>query len=106
MRLIDADELMKHVWRDKLDSRELIAKMVDNAPTVEEIPTKIPIGIFEKLVSQEPKTRYCKDCKWWKDSDGAFRRGIGAESRCPINREEVYEGNGFCYMFEPQESEE
>ena len=34
MRLIDADELMEHVWRDKLDSRELIAKMVDNAPTV------------------------------------------------------------------------
>jgi len=33
MRLIDADELMEHVWRDKLDSRELIAKMVENAPT-------------------------------------------------------------------------
>ena len=34
MRLIDADELMEHVFRDKLDSRELIAKMVENAPTV------------------------------------------------------------------------
>ena len=34
MRLIDADELMEHVYRDKLDSRELIAKMVENAPTV------------------------------------------------------------------------
>ena len=34
MRLIDADELMEHVWRDKLDSRESIAKMVDNAPTI------------------------------------------------------------------------
>lgn len=34
MRLIDADELMEHVWRDKLDSRELIAKMIDDALTI------------------------------------------------------------------------
>ena len=54
MRLIDADELMEHAWRDKLDSRELIAKMIKQAPTVKEIPTKIPIDIFEKLASQEP----------------------------------------------------
>jgi hypothetical protein len=56
-------------------------------------------------VIPKPKTGYCKDCKWWKDSDGAFRRGIGAESQCPMNRIEVFEGNGYCYMFEPQESE-
>lgn len=53
MRLIDADELMEHVWRDKLNSRELIAKMVENAPTIKEIPTKIPIDIFEQLISQK-----------------------------------------------------
>ncbi len=34
MRLIDADELMEHVYRDKLDSRESIAYMVKNAPSV------------------------------------------------------------------------
>lgn len=34
MRLIDADTLMEHVYRDRLDSRELIADMVKNAPTV------------------------------------------------------------------------
>ncbi len=34
MRTIDADELMEHVWRDRLDSRERIADMVTNAPTV------------------------------------------------------------------------
>lgn len=59
-----------------------------------------------KGIVQEPKTGRCKDCKWWKDSDGVFRRGIGAESQCPMNRIEVYEGNGYCYMFEQQESEE
>ena len=51
------------------------------------------------------KIGLCKDCKWWKDSDGVFRRGVRAESKCPIGRREVYEGNGYCYMFEPQESE-
>lgn len=37
MRLIDADVLMEHVYRDKLDSRELIAAMVLSAPTVCEV---------------------------------------------------------------------
>jgi len=50
MRLVDADELMEHVWRDRLDSRELIAHMIETAPTVKEIPTKIPIEIFERLL--------------------------------------------------------
>ena len=53
--------------------------------------------------SQEPKAGHCKDCKWWRDSDGLYRRGSHAESQCPINRREVFEGNGYCYMFEPQE---
>lgn len=36
VRMIDADELMEHVYRDRLDSRELIAKMIQNAPTVKQ----------------------------------------------------------------------
>ena len=52
-----------------------------------------------KALEQEPR---CKDCKWWKDSDGEYRRGCGAESHCPINRREVFEGNGYCYMFSPK----
>ena len=31
---------------------------------------------------------------------------MNAESNCPINRSEVFKGNGYCYMFEPKESEE
>jgi hypothetical protein len=54
----------------------------------------------------EPKTGRCKDCKWWKDSDGLYRRGGYAESQCPINRREVFEGEGYYYMFEPQESDD
>lgn len=33
-RCIDADELLEHAWRDRLDSRELIAGMINSAPTV------------------------------------------------------------------------
>lgn len=33
MRLIDAAELMEHVYRDRLDSRERIAEMIADAPT-------------------------------------------------------------------------
>ena len=56
MRLIDADGLIERAWRDKLDSRELIVEMINTAPTVKEIPTKIPIDIFEKLISLSKKT--------------------------------------------------
>ena len=42
----------------------------------------------------------CKDCKWWKDTDGKYRRGCSAESKCPINSKKVYEGEGYCYRFE------
>lgn len=48
------------------------------------------------------KTGRCKDCKWWKDSDGVYRRGIRAESRCPINTVSVANGVGYCYMFKPK----
>lgn len=57
---------------------------------------------LSSVTPQEPR---CRDCKWWKDSDGEYRRGCGAESICPINRKEVFEGNGYCFLFEAQESE-
>ena len=34
MRLIDADELLEHVWRERLDSRERIARLVETRPTI------------------------------------------------------------------------
>ena len=60
---------------------------------------------IRELPSVTPQEPRCKECKWWKDSDGEYRRGCGAGSRCPINRREVFEGNGYCYLFEPQDSE-
>ena len=34
MRLIDADELMEHAARERLDTRELILEMIERAPTL------------------------------------------------------------------------
>lgn len=65
--------------------------------------SKSQIDSLPSVTPQEPR---CKDCKWWKDSDGKYRRGCGAESPCPINTHTVCCGEGYCYMFEPQESEE
>lgn len=58
-------------------------------------------------IVREYKELRCMECKWWKDSDGKYRRGVGAESQCPINSHKVYSGAGYCYMFSPKsESEE
>ena len=65
---------------------------------------KVPV--LYKAVNEGTPFGRCKNCKWWKDSDGAYRRGCRAESQCPINRREVFEGNGYCYLYEPLESEE
>lgn len=47
----------------------------------------------------------CEDCKHQKDSDGVYRRGLGAESKCPLNIKEVYEGNFYCKGFERREKQ-
>ena len=86
-----------------LISRDAVIEIVEREQNKGDALSEI-----EKLSSvnpQESKTGHCKDCKWWKDSDGAFRRGIGAESQCPMNRIEVFEGDGYCYMFEPQDKD-
>ena len=45
-----------------------------------------------------PEIIFCHECKHWKDSDGVYRRGISAESKCPVNSRQVYEGTFFCGM--------
>jgi len=47
MRLIDGDELIEHVWRDRVDSRERIANLVESMPTIKAVPAAgvIPYSI-------------------------------------------------------------
>lgn len=61
------------------------------------------VGAIKSLPPAQPEIIRCKDCKHWKDSDGVFRRGIGAESRCPLNLHQVYEGTFFCGLGERRE---
>lgn len=58
---------------------------------------------IRELPTIQPEIVRCKDCKHWKDSDGVFRRGTGAESKCPLNLHQVYEGTFFCGLAERRE---
>ena len=55
---------------------------------------------IEKLPAAQPEIIRCKECKYWKDSDGVYRRGFDAESKCPLNLKKVYEGTFYCGMAE------
>ena len=95
-----------------MTEEEAVAILISQRDEDPFIPTEYRIQIHEaldmgiKALKQKPKIGYCKDCRWWKDSDGVYRRDLFAESQCPMNRKEVYEGRGYCYMFKPRESEE
>lgn len=92
--VVSRQAVLDSFWKLDIELRpcaiDAIVNMINNLPSV----------------APKEKTGRCKDCKWWKDNDGVYRRGIGAESKCPINCKKVYEGNGYCFMFEPQESED
>lgn len=51
---------------------------------------------IEKLPYAQPEIIRCKDCKHWRDSDGVYRRGAAAESKCTLNTKEVYDGIFYC----------
>ena len=55
------------------------------------------------LPSAQSEIIRCKDCKYWKDSDGVYRRGLDSESKCPLNLKEVCEGTFYCGMAERRE---
>lgn len=59
--------------------------------------------VLRSLPSAQPDIIHCKYCKHWKDSDGVYRRGLDAESKCPLNMKEVYEGTFFCGMAKRRE---
>jgi hypothetical protein len=73
---------------------------------VSTIPESICKDIIADLLKElkerrkAPETIFCHECKHWKDSDGVYRRGISAESKCPVNSRQVYEGIFFCGMAE------
>ena len=96
MRLIDADaalEAIRTLQTYKLFSGDDMI-LIDKA----QVQTELMM-----LPSAQPEIIRCKDCKYWKDSDGVYRRGFDAESKCPLNLKEVYEGTFYCGMAERRE---
>ena len=49
MRAIDADELLELVWRERLDSRERIAELVESRPTLD--TKNLVMKEIDKIVS-------------------------------------------------------
>lgn len=57
MRLIDADELLEHVWRERLDSRERIEHLVVSRPTITPEPKR------GRWIKHEDRAGwYCSEC--------------------------------------------
>ena len=87
-----------------------ILKLFGEQPLENDIATDLIYLVKDSDIVELPPVTpthgTCKDCKHWKDSDGVYRRGVGAESKCPINIKEVYEGNFYCADFEKRGSEE
>ena len=65
----------------------------------------VSVSELENLPSAQPEIIRCKECKYWKDSDGVYRRGFDAESKCPLNLKKVYEGTFYCGMAERRTDE-
>lgn len=86
MRAIDADALLEHVWRDRLDSRERIADLVKSMPTIRPERKKgrwIPqdlnkhFGMASTAVYYYPKCSVCgrsADCTNFCPNCGADMR--------------------------------
>ena len=64
MRLIDGDELIEHVWRDRLDSRERIANLVESMPTIKETEGVWIVGKFTEDDRRYNDRSYkCNQCQ-------------------------------------------
>ena len=76
MRTIDADELLEHVYRDKLDTREAIAEMVNRAHTVYEggliwlHPKYIPLTSAQKDLFLCYREGWALCVGYWRTGEG------------------------------------
>jgi hypothetical protein len=82
MRLIDADELIEHVWRDRVDSRERIANLVESMPTIKTIPaTGIApmVHAYWRDTGSGQECSACKEIQYGYDTGRYFCANCGAK---------------------------
>lgn len=101
IKALEQEPTTKNVLEVDCISRQEVLRLLVNSIGKSNTYIQTAVLRMPSVTPQEPK---CKDCKWWKDNNGEYRRGINAESQCPINCKEVYEGNGYCFLYEPQEA--
>jgi len=103
MRLIDADELIEHVWRDRLDSRERIADLVKSMPSAEpqyteqDMRDQFNAGYACGMEAAQPDSKYeyhydHTDCIWYRPE---------ARNRCPTTCAQYRDGwnDAMNYIF-------
>ncbi len=71
MRLIDAYDLLDHAGRDKLDSRDLIIQMINDAPTIN--PKDVIEEKYKKTLQKKKEECMPRDF----DSDWWYNRKVG-----------------------------
>lgn len=49
-KYIEANELIEHVWRDRLDSRERIANLVERMPSEDVVSREAVIDLIHKTI--------------------------------------------------------
>jgi hypothetical protein len=104
---VERERLLK-IYEDRFFELQKLKHLKENKGAEDrQLGVNYCINILREMPTVTPRQKMgrCKDCRRWKDSDGGYRRGVGAESQCPINCREVYEGNGYCFMYAPQERE-
>ena len=69
MRLIDADELMEWIWRERLDTRERIASLVERMPTID--PVKHGEWVYKGVRGRFPVCE-CSVCGNAENADWAI----------------------------------
>ena len=95
MRPINADELLEHVWREKLDSRELIAKTIEDIPTIFKgdltwiHPKYIPLTSAQNDLFLSYQTGRALQVVYWRTGYG-WRR---IDNNDPVNPELVAQIN-------------
>ena len=107
MKCIPKEDLIKLL---QCDDRSLISEITIKSMFelyADEYYINRDIGDYELSVENpvrklalNPGLCTCKDCKHWLDSDGVYRRGIDAESKCPVNNSRVFEGTFYCKDFD------
>lgn len=88
MRLIDADELIEHAYRDKLDSRELIANMIITAPTINPSIKKGNWYATQSIYQPYTDIFWCSECNESSEDNYNFCPYCGADMRKTIEFKE------------------